>query len=198
MRVIAELERGRRLGWHTGAQLYASIDGAPLLDLAIGNARPAVPSPDLTGNPRPAVPMTTTTIVEWASATKPITCTALAMLWQRDLLDLDEPVRAYLPEFTGKDQVTVKHLLTHTAGLTTTLTGIAPAAQYVADICASPARPGRCAYNSIAMWLVAELVARLANRPFDAFLRAEIFTPAAMTDCWLAMPPPVYATSNPA
>ena len=54
--------------------------------------------------------------------------------------------------------MTIKHLLTHTAGLTTTLTGIASAAEYVADICASPATPGRCAYNSIAMWLIAEIV----------------------------------------
>jgi CubicO group peptidase (beta-lactamase class C family) len=182
--VLTELDRGRRLGWHTGAQLYASIDGIPVLDLAVGDARPAVP-------------MTTTTIVEWASATKPLICTALAILWQRGLLTLDDLVRGHLPEFVGKDEVTIKHLLIHTADLTTTLTGIAPAARYVADICASPAHPGRCAYNSIAMWLVAEIVARLADCPFDDYLRDEIFTPATMTDCWLAMPSPVYAALEP-
>ena len=184
MRVLTELDRGRQLGWHTGAQLYASINGRPLLDLAVGDARPAVP-------------MTTTTIVEWASATKPITCTALAILWQRGLLGLDDPVREHLPEFVGKDEVTVEHLLTHIAGLTTTITGQASAAQYVANICASPANPGRCAYNSIAMWLIAELVTRIANEPFDAFIRKEIFAPSGMTDCWLAMPPAVYATIEP-
>lgn len=178
-RVIAELERGRQLGWHTGAQLYASVNGVPRLDLATGTARPAVP-------------MTTKTIVEWASATKPITCTALSILWQRGQLDLDDPVRQHLPEFTGKDAVTVKDLLTHTAGLTTTITGQASAAEYVADICASPRSGQRFAYNSIAMWLVAEIVSRLAGRSFDDFVREEIFTPAGMTDCWFVMPMNVY------
>jgi CubicO group peptidase (beta-lactamase class C family) len=140
--------------------------------------------------------MTTTTIVEWASATKPITCTALAILWERGLLSLDDPVREHLPEFVGKDAVTIKHLLTHTAGVTTTLTGRAPAAEYVADICASPRKPG-FAYNSLAMWLVAEIVSRRAGRPFDAFVRDEIFTPAGMTDCWLAMPMDVFDQLEP-
>ena len=181
MRIDDELERGRQLGWHTGAQLYASVNGVPRLDLATGDARPAVP-------------MTPTTIVEWASATKPITCTALALLRQRGLLDLEDPVRRYLPEFTG--EVTLKHLLTHTAGLTTTLTGRASAAEYVANICASPRRP-RFGYNSIAMWLIAEIVTRRTNRPFDDFIRSEIFTPAGMTSCWLAMPDLVYADIEP-
>lgn len=182
-RVLAELDRGRRLGWHTGAQVYASVNGEPRLDLA-------------TGDSRPAVPMTTRTIVEWASATKPVTCTALAILWQRGLLNLDDPVHRHLPEFTGKDAVTIKHLLTHTAGVTTTLTGRASAAEYVADICASPLRPG-FAYNSLAMWLVAEIVSLRAAQPFDDFLRDEIFTPAGMTDCWLAMPLDVFHQIEP-
>src|ERR671932_422572 len=74
----AELERGMRLGWHTGAQLYASLRGRMVVDLAVGEARLGVP-------------MATDTIVEWASATKPVTCSAAALLWQRGLFDLDVP-----------------------------------------------------------------------------------------------------------
>ncbi len=43
------------------------------------------------------------------------------------------------------------------------------------------------------MWLIAEIVSRSADRPFDDFIREEIFTPAGITDCWLAMPQDVYA-----
>lgn len=49
----AELERGIALGWHTGAQLYASVRGETVADFALGEARPGVA-------------MTSSTIVEWA------------------------------------------------------------------------------------------------------------------------------------
>ncbi|MDX6293237.1 MAG: hypothetical protein QOH50_2312 [Kribbellaceae bacterium] len=185
-RVIAEIERCIEQGWHSGAQIYASVDGDVWADLAIDEARPAVQ-------------MTTSTIVEWASATKPITCVAAGILWQRGLLDLDHPVHRHLPEFAaaGKTAVTVRHLLTHTAGLTSTVTDIAPARDLVADICAAPLAPGwvpgeRCAYNSVAMWIVAELVSRIDGRPFDLFVRQEIFEPAGMDESWIGMPLETY------
>jgi CubicO group peptidase (beta-lactamase class C family) len=185
-RVIAEIERGIDQDWHSGAQIYASVRGNLCADLAIGEARPAVR-------------MTTSTIVEWASATKPITCVAVGILWQRGLLDLDHPVHRHLPEFAaaGKMAVSVRHLLTHTAGLTSTITDVAPARDLVADICAAPLAPGwvpgeRCAYNSVAMWIVAELVSRIDGRPFDLFVRQEIFEPAGMDESWIGMPLETY------
>jgi len=42
------------------------------------------------------------------------------------------------------------------------------------------------------MWIVAELVSRLDGRPFDQFVREEIFEVAGMDDCWLAMPLETY------
>ena len=42
-RTLAELNRGLALGWHTGAQLYASLHGQTVADIAIGEARPGVP-----------------------------------------------------------------------------------------------------------------------------------------------------------
>jgi CubicO group peptidase (beta-lactamase class C family) len=200
-RTLAELRRGERLGWHTGAQVGAWVDGEEVIDLATGQARPG----------RPMRPATT---VEWASATKPVTCTALMLLVERGSLGLDDPVCAHLPEFgtAGKEAVTVRHLLTHTAGLTTTITGVAPPERIVADICAAPLREGwepgrRCAYNSVAMWIVAALVARLTRHRSDGrsagglagfsgfarFVRSEIFVPAGISESWIGMPAGVYA-----
>jgi hypothetical protein len=101
-RARSELERGIALGWHTGAQLYAWMDGQTVIDIAIGEARPGVP-------------MTPLTLVEWGSATKPVTCAAAALLWQHGLFDLDDPVCRQIPEFAanGKEAVTIRHLLTH-------------------------------------------------------------------------------------
>ncbi|GAA4985964.1 serine hydrolase domain-containing protein [Actinopolymorpha pittospori] len=186
-RTLAELRRGQRLGWHTGAQVHAWVDGEEVVGLATGQARPGRP-------------MSPATIVEWASATKPVTCTALMLLVDRGSLGLDDPVCFHLPEFgtAGKEAVTVRHLLTHTAGLTSTITGVAPPEQVIADICAAPLREGwepgrRCAYNSVAMWIVAALVARLSGRRFVDFVRSEVFAPAGIRESWIGMPATEYA-----
>jgi len=181
-RTRAELARGVALGWHTGAQLYASVGGEVVAELALGQARPGVP-------------MAVDTLVEWGSATKPVTCCALALLWERAKLDLDDPVCRHIPEFAaaGKDCVTIRHLLTHTGGLTEPFRGMPPFHEAVAALCGAPLIEGwvpgeMCGYNSAAMWVVAGLVVRLDGRPFDRFVREEIFEPLGMADAWIGMP----------
>src|SRR4051794_623325 len=53
------------------------------------------------------------------SISKPISVTALMTLYDRGEFKLDDPVKKFIPKFTGdgRDQVTVQHLLTHTSGL---------------------------------------------------------------------------------
>jgi CubicO group peptidase (beta-lactamase class C family) len=143
--------------------------------------------------------MTPATLVEWASATKPVTCSAAALLWQRGLFDLDDPVCRHFPEFAanGKEAVTVRHLLTHTGGLTDPVPHVVPWDEAVAAVCRAPLVEGwvpgaRCAYNSVAMWIVAGLVARLSGQPFARFVRAEIFEPLGLLDSWIGMPVEVF------
>jgi CubicO group peptidase (beta-lactamase class C family) len=181
-----ELERGIARGWHTGAQLYVWMDGRTQVDVAVGEARPGVP-------------MTPASIVEWASATKPVTCAAAALLWQRGLLDLDDPVCRHLPEFAanGKEAVTIRHLFTHTGGLSDPVKSVMAWDEAVAAVCRAPLLDGwvpgtRTAYNSVAMWAVAALVVRLSGRPFAEFVRAEIFEPLGLRDSWIGMPVAAY------
>jgi CubicO group peptidase (beta-lactamase class C family) len=178
----AEIERGLARGWHTGAQVFAALNGQVVADFAVGEARPGRP-------------MATSTIVEWASATKVVTCGAAAMLWQRGPFGLDDPVCQYIPEFAtaGKDKVTIRHLLTHTGGLTDPTEDLMPFAEAVAAVCAAPLINGwvpgaRCAYNSVGMWIVAELVARSSGRPFSEFVREEMFEPLGLIDSWIGVP----------
>lgn len=63
------------------------------------------------------------TLFRIGSITKTYTGTAVMALVERGLLDLDKPIRMYLPDLRLKDQqvaerVTMRHLLTHTAGWT--------------------------------------------------------------------------------
>ena len=69
---------------------------------------------------RPGDPMTSDTFLDLASVTKVAATTTLIMRLVADgQLGLQTPARRFLPSFTGagKDEITVEHLLTHTAGL---------------------------------------------------------------------------------
>src|SRR2546427_8572512 len=106
MSVVDVLERGIADGTHVGAQLYVSHGGAVAADLAIGRARADVE-------------MRTDSMMIWFSMTKAVTAVAVAQQWERGAFDVDEPAARYLPELAsaGKGAVTIRHLLTHTAGL---------------------------------------------------------------------------------
>ncbi len=57
----------------------------------------------------------------WFSMTKIVTATAVMQLSERGALELDDPVRQFLPEFpkprAGWPEVRIRHLLSHSAGL---------------------------------------------------------------------------------
>lgn len=53
-----------------------------------------------------------------ASVTKQFTAVAIMILHERGLIDLDAPVKTYLPDAPAAwDGVTIRHLLTHTSGV---------------------------------------------------------------------------------
>jgi CubicO group peptidase (beta-lactamase class C family) len=67
------------------------------------------------------LPVTSNTLFQVGSISKTFTATALMMLMEAGKVDLDTPIRAYLPDFRLSDedvaaQATIKHLLTHTGG----------------------------------------------------------------------------------
>ena len=72
-------------------------------------------------------PITQDTVFRVASITKTFTAVAVMQLWEQGLVDLDAPANDYLRAFrliparTGHRPATVRHLLTHTAGLPETL-----------------------------------------------------------------------------
>ncbi len=191
---VAVLTDGIDRGLHPGALLYASIDGTPVADLAVGEARAGTP-------------MTPDSMVVWFSMTKPSVALAVAQQWERGVLELDDPVVRHLPEFAahGKETITLRHLLTHTAGIrgadaaASTAEGDAYWDEVVAAICAVEPEadwvPGaRAGYHlTSGMTLLAEIVRRLDGRRFETYVRDEVFVPLGMTDCWVGMPPDVSA-----
>jgi CubicO group peptidase (beta-lactamase class C family) len=127
-----------------------------------------------------------------ASITKPMTATAVMILSDRRQLRLDDPVRRFIPEFTGgeRDAITIRHLLTHTSGLPDMLPDNtelrkrhAPLADFVAGVCKTPLlfKPGaEVRYQSMGILLAAEIVERVTHARLRDFLRRELFEPAGM------------------
>ena len=131
-RTIAAIERGMQQGLHVGAQLYVSLHGQVVADQAFGIAREGVA-------------MTPDTLMLWLSAGKPISAVAIAQLWERGLLELDDVVAAHIPEFAagGKEAITIRHILTHTGGFRAVLGHWEdkPWDRVIAAICAARLEP---------------------------------------------------------
>ncbi|MFH1851208.1 MAG: serine hydrolase [Candidatus Neomarinimicrobiota bacterium] len=136
-------------------------------------------------------------IFDLASVTKVVSTTSAAMkLYETGKLDLDGRVVRYLPEFKGskligrcrKSRVTVRHLLTHTAGLPPfrlfyKIDG--SVADRVAAVLDTPLerKPGReMVYSDIGMITMGKIVERLSGRSLDQFVATEIFGPLGMTN----------------
>ena len=180
----ALIEQGIDAGLHIGAQVYVSINGDPVADLALGQSRPGVAmSPD--------------TLMLWLSGSKPVGAVAIGQLWEQGKLGLDDPVARHIPEFgqKGKEPVTVRHILTHTAGFRWVETGWPSASwdQVIDRICQAPQERGWVAgrsagYSPYTSWFIlGEIVRRLDGRDYDRYVREEIFLPLGMRDSWFAM-----------
>ncbi len=193
-RTSGALEKGREAGLHLGGQLYISIGLECVADRAFGEARPAEA-------------LTPEHLMLWLSSSKPVAVLAIARLWEAGRLDLDDPVATHIPEFgtRGKEAITVRHLLTHTGGFRLLRVGWprAPWDQIIERICNARLEPrwipGRTAgYHRASSWFIlGELVRRLGGRPFERYVREEIFEPLGMDDSWIGMPDELYDDYSP-
>jgi CubicO group peptidase (beta-lactamase class C family) len=189
-RAAAHVEQGIRDGLHKGVQIYVSREGRVLADGGIGESRDGVP-------------MTSDTLTLWVSAGKPLTAVAVLRLVEQGRVGLEQPVAEVVPAFAenGKERVTLRHLLTHTAGLRSVVTGWPndPWEEIIRRICRTPLQdewtPGeRAAYDRDNSWFIlGEIVRRLEGRPIDEVVRDDIMRPLGMHDSWMAMPPDVLA-----
>jgi len=189
-KTLSLIHDGITQGLHVGAQLYVSLGGETALDTAIGLARPATEQLH-------ELPMTPDTITLWLSSGKPLTAVAIAQLWERGLLDLDDAVAKFIPDFSanGKSGITVRHLLTHTAPLRLADTGWPNATwqQMIQRINLTRPEPrwisGRTAgYSAHITWyILGEIVQRLGGQPLGEYLRDRVFLPCAMENTFLSM-----------
>jgi CubicO group peptidase (beta-lactamase class C family) len=132
-------------------------------------------------------------IYDLASLSKVVgTTTAIMVLHDQGKLDIEAPVSRYVPAFSGgtKDEVTVRHLLTHRSGL--------PAGRDLWRIAWTPedakravvntpleCRPGQCfIYSDLGADVLGMVAESVAGEPLDAFLDRNVFKPLGMLDTY--------------
>jgi uncharacterized protein YbbC (DUF1343 family)/CubicO group peptidase (beta-lactamase class C family) len=135
--------------------------------------------------------MTEDTIFDAASLTKVTATTpSIWILIERGRIAIDDPVSKFIPEFHGGwcDEVTIRHLLTHTSGLRPDLDLTEKWSGYDEAIRRASQemplnRPGYVfRYSDINFELLGEIVRRVSGKPLDEFARREVFEPLGMRD----------------
>ncbi len=172
-------------------------------------------------------PMTTDTIFRIASMTKPITSVAAMMLFEEGHFLLSDPVAKWLPEFAdmkvvqvapagervetpyttvpAKRPITIKHLLTHTAGLANSYRGMTQPelaklaalrtpndtmTDTLARLSKLPLnfQPGDAWEYGPATDVVGRLVEVISGQSLDEFFRQRIFDKLGMNDTHFYLP----------
>ncbi len=164
-------------GEDIGASFAATIDGKFVVDIWGGYA-------DATQTR----PWERDTIVCVFSTTKVMTALCALMLVDRGLLDIDAPVAQYWPEFAqaGKENLPVRYLLSHQAGLPALDQPVSPEVIYnwdrVVDLLATQKpwwEPGEhSGYHAVTFgFLVGEVIRRITGRTVGTFFREEVALP---------------------
>lgn len=174
-RTRAAVARGAADGWHAAAEVVVSLGGR-VSGFAAGREPGA--------------------LWPWLSATKPLTALAVVQQWERGRLALDDPVAAHVPEFgaAGKQRVTLRHLLTHTAALAGPAPDVGGAPAALAAACAAALVEGwvpgrRAAYSPrLGFAVLGEVVRRVDGRDVVEYVSEEILEPLGMADSWLELP----------
>lgn len=190
-KIKAEFDGQVRAGLHPAAALAVYVDGKLAVDLVGG----------VTGR-TPESPVAYDSLFRIFSCGKPLAAACLWVLKERGKVGWDDPVVKHWPEFRshGKDKITVRHVLTHQAGLPTTPkeleeNGNRAMADWSRVVAAMENatleyQPGsRIQYHPATFgWLVAELVIRISGRPFAEFFRDNVAAPLGLHDTRYTLP----------
>ncbi|GAB4504453.1 MAG: serine hydrolase domain-containing protein [Anaerolineales bacterium] len=139
------------------------------------------------------LPVTPETLFQIGSNTKPMVATAVMHLVERGALDLDTPIVKYLPKFTLKDKdaakhVTMRHLLTHTAGWEGDyFNDFGWGDDALSKLVASMTRLNQMtplgeiwSYNNAAFYVAGLVLEKLTGKSFEAAMQALVFDPLGM------------------
>jgi CubicO group peptidase (beta-lactamase class C family) len=186
-RIAEAFERNFAERGEVGASVSVTLHGETVVDLWGGKA-----------DPQKQTPWTKDTVSVVFSCTKGATAICAHVLASRGKLDLDAPVTELWPEFAqhGKERVTTRMMLDHSAGLPALRDKVKDSGpyewEYMTERLAAEApfwEPGtRNGYHGFTFgWTVGEMVRRAAGQSLGTFFQDEIARPLGL-DFWIGLP----------
>lgn len=162
-------------------------------------------------------PIEKDTLFRIYSMTKPVTAVAAMMLYEDGLFQMTDPVANFLPELADlklqrgdvlaepRSQMTMRQLLTHTAGLTygfyadnpvdlsyreTNLFGSLDLDEFITKLSQLPLRyePGTRYHYSVAFDVLGAVVEKISGQSLEEFFDQRIFQPLGMVDTFFSVP----------
>ncbi|MHC5537453.1 serine hydrolase domain-containing protein [Singulisphaera rosea] len=150
----------------------------------------------------PDRPVTADTLFHMASITKPFVATSVMQLVEQGKVQLDAPVRQFLPYFEIKDPrgptITVRQMLTHSSGMPDVEDYLwnkpeyddGALERYVRSLRDKELRwdPGtKFAYSNMAFEVLGDLVAKSSGMSFENYVQSHILKPIGMTSSTLLL-----------
>ncbi len=135
------------------------------------------------------------------STSKGVVSTLMHMLVDRGLIDYDDPVSDYWPEFgqAGKEEITLRQLMCHEAGLYHIREMVDHARRmldwdYMVEALSDAIpihKPGRAhGYHGLTYgWLIGEVIQRVSGKRFTELLESEIAQPLGLDGLYIGLPP---------
>ncbi len=137
------------------------------------------------------------------SITKSFTAIAIMQLYEKGVLNLDEPITTYLPELkmnelsTKAKPITIRHLLSHKSGL--------PSEFYNGFLCDAPPNGNwligqlnkekklypadfKYIYSNLGYALLGEVISRVSKQPYAEYIQQHIFKALGMTSSYVFAP----------
>lgn len=177
----AEFDRQLEVGLHHGAQLAVYVNGELVVDFASGTTGPE--GGETTPDTRHLL----------FSCTKPFVGVGLHQLIENGEAAYDDRVVAHWPEFadadTAKSAITIRHVLSHTAGLPYgefddqaerwgDWDAVVAAMEEIDPVFEPGEQP---AYHTLNYgWIVGELIRRISGQPVDEYVESNVFDPLDM------------------
>ncbi|MBC8353309.1 MAG: beta-lactamase family protein [Planctomycetes bacterium] len=137
-------------------------------------------------------PMTKDSMFAIASMTKPITATAVMILQDEGKLSVEDPVAKYIPQFKdvaladgpAKTEMTIRHLMTHTSGLTGDQRCVGSLKETTEELATRKLKfePGTKWQYSPGMNVCGRIIEVVSGQAYEDFLDERIFEPLKMVD----------------
>ncbi len=165
-----------------GISIFVSLDGKPVFQKSIGMA-------DIDRS----IKITAESTFRIGSITKQFTATAILLLKERDLLEFDDTLNEYIPDFPQGELVTIYHLLTHTSGIKSyteqrdffnNVTNYIETSDLIDQIklLGYDFQPGeKWQYNNSGYFILGYIIEMVSEKSYGEFLNDNIFIPLNMT-----------------